>query len=159
MKLSHSTIAGSSICALALPPAVSIVSKQGCCVWLGVSPLTFPPCNLQPKWVGWGAQSSATAPLHWEELAKVARASVSIAPLNASLRMFSRHVSLRGDSREDPGHAGVTLSLICPRNTLKSFWKSWRMCLGRGKSRHLCLDHWNAKDATHTHIHEHQYIC
>ena len=39
---------------------------------------------------------------------------------------------------EDPGHAGVTMSLDWPGNALGSSWKSWGKCPGRGKSRCPC---------------------
>lgn len=37
----------------------------------------------------------------------------------------------------DPGHAGETMSLGLPGNTLEYSRKSWKKFLGRGKSRHL----------------------
>ena len=37
------------------------------------------------------------------------------------------------DPEEDPGHAGVTMSLGWPGNALGSSRKSWRKCLGRRK--------------------------
>lgn len=43
------------------------------------------------------------------------------------------HVALGGNRGEDPGHAGVTMSLDCPWNTFKSSLESRRKCLGRVK--------------------------
>lgn len=37
-----------------------------------------------------------------------------------------------GHSKEDPGHAGVTMSLGWPGNSLGSHRKSWRRSSGRG---------------------------
>ncbi len=45
-----------------------------------------------------------------------------------------------GGPGEDLGHAGETMSPGWPGNASVSPWKSWRKCLGRGKSEHLCLD-------------------
>ena len=43
-----------------------------------------------------------------------------------------------GAPEEDPGHAGVTMSLGWPGKALGSYQKSWRKCPGRGKSRCPC---------------------
>lgn len=39
-------------------------------------------------------------------------------------------VSPRGEPGEDPKHAGTTVSLSCPENTLEPPLKSCRNCLG-----------------------------
>lgn len=44
------------------------------------------------------------------------------------------------DPREGLWHAGVAMSLCWPENALRSSWKSWRMCPGRGKPACLCSD-------------------
>ncbi|TWW75763.1 hypothetical protein D4764_13G0004250 [Takifugu flavidus] len=58
-----------------------------------------------------GAWSRVAAPSHAEESAK------------------------GGDPKKDP----ETVSLGRPENTMKYLWKSWRKCLGRGKSGHHYL--------------------
>uniref|UniRef100_A0A672J4N9 Optineurin n=1 Tax=Salarias fasciatus TaxID=181472 RepID=A0A672J4N9_SALFA len=60
--------------------------------------------------------------------------------LDASLGRFSGHVPPGGHPGEDPGHAGETMSLSWPGNALGSSRKSWRKCLGTGKSGHLCVE-------------------
>ncbi|CAM4549683.1 unnamed protein product [Leuciscus chuanchicus] len=45
-----------------------------------------------------------------------------------------------GSPGEDLGHAGWTMSPGWPGNASGSPRKSWRKCLGRGKSGHPCLD-------------------
>ncbi|KAA0705101.1 Solute carrier family 22 member 17 24p3 receptor [Triplophysa tibetana] len=52
----------------------------------------------------------------------------------------SWHVPPGGDPGEDLGHAGGTMSPGWPGNASVSPRKSWRKCLGRGKSGHPCLD-------------------
>jgi len=51
-----------------------------------------------------------------------------------------RAIPLGGDPGEDLGHAGGTVSAGWPGNASVSPQESWRKCLGRGKSGHLCLD-------------------
>uniref|UniRef100_A0A672ZTZ0 Cyclin-F n=1 Tax=Sphaeramia orbicularis TaxID=375764 RepID=A0A672ZTZ0_9TELE len=60
--------------------------------------------------------------------------------LDTSLGRCSGHVPPGGDLGEDPGHVGETMSLSWPGNASGSPRKSWRRCLGRGKSGHPCLD-------------------
>ncbi len=69
----------------------------------------------------------------------MARASVSDAPgTPPSGGVPSWHVPPEGDPEEYPGHAGVTMSLGWPGNALGSSQRSWRKCLGRGKSGCPC---------------------
>ena len=76
------------------------------------------------------------------------RSSVSWEELGVELRWLehlfwmppgcSWHVPPGRDPEEEPGHAGVTMSLSWPGNALGSSWKSWRKCPGRGKSGCPC---------------------
>ncbi|KAK3517503.1 hypothetical protein QTP70_012581 [Hemibagrus guttatus] len=79
-----------------------------------------------------GARSRAAVPLHRKGTVEVARASVSdasgMSPWGGVLGMPHRK---RPGRREDPGHAGETMSLGWPGNASGSLRKSWRKCLGR----------------------------
>jgi len=83
--------------------------------------------------------SSATAPLHQKETTEVARA-FSWCLLDTFPGRCFWHVPPGGDPEEDLGHTGGILSPGWPGNALVLPWKSWRTCLGRGKSGRLWLD-------------------
>uniref|UniRef100_A0A672ISK7 Chloride channel 2c n=1 Tax=Salarias fasciatus TaxID=181472 RepID=A0A672ISK7_SALFA len=59
--------------------------------------------------------------------------------LDASLGRCVRACPTGGDPGEDPGHAGETMSLGWPGNASGSSQRSWRKCLGTGKSGHPCF--------------------
>ncbi len=87
-----------------------------------------------------GAQSRAAAPPHREGSAEVARASVPDASWTPSRKVFrARPTGRRPRGRPRTRWRDYVSQLAWERLGVPPR-KSWRKCLGRGKSGHLCLD-------------------
>lgn len=112
-------------------PGMVICLKRGtagCCKYWGIKLLSLP--GLLERRIPLIVKGALSL---WRSLEKNHCSSTltgaSWSPLDASLGRWSGCVPPRGDPREDPGHAGVTMPLGWPRNSSESFWKSWRKFL------------------------------